>query len=215
MPLTNTDARVSIEQWTPTLFLVSGVLLVGHAAISGLRAFTDVATPVDVFGPVGFLLALVGLYGLYPELADGTPKLARSGAIVAAVPVVDYAVISASAFGQMVEVLPPISDFLPAVFFVLHLGAMTLAYALFGVATLRTETHPRPISFLLLAPPVLIVVQMASAAIVENPAVGAFLVGSALAVVHLAIGYSLKAGSGAHDHGKPTGDVNRGMMRDG
>jgi hypothetical protein len=207
--------RESTEQWSPTLFLVAGVLLVGHAAISGVRAFTDVATPADVFGPVGFLLALVGLYGLYPELVERAPKLARSGAVVAAVATVDYVVIAASTFGQLVGVLPPISDVLPAVFFVSHLVAMILTYGLFGVAALRTDAHPRPVGFLLLVFPILIVVQMANAAVMGNPGAGAFLVGSVLAVVHLAIGYSLGTRSGAHDHGEPTGDVNRGVMRDG
>ena len=39
------------EQWSPTLFLVGGVLLIGHAVISGLHALIDMATPQHQSSP--------------------------------------------------------------------------------------------------------------------------------------------------------------------
>lgn len=193
------------------LFLASGGLLIGHAAIRGLRAFTDVSTPMDGFGPAGFLLALVGLYGLYPTLADGSLRLARAGALVAAVPLLDYALILGWGFGEMAGVVPHLFDLLPsALFFPVHQGAMVLAYGLFGVATLRTDSQRRSVGVLLLVPPALILALVTSVAVVQNAGAVAFLVGSGVVLVHLAVGYSLGTGRTPTDGDTPTGDGTAG-----
>lgn len=196
----------SLENWSPVLFLFAGGLVIGHAAIRGVEAFTDVAPPPDVFGPTGYLLAVLGLLGLYPALADRTPRLARTAAVVAAVPLVGWVIISASSFGEVAGVLPSESWVLPGVFFVVHLVTMVLTYVLFGVASLRAGVHSRTVGRLLLVPPALFVVMMAGGATVGYSAPGAFVVGSGLALAHLSIGAVLWAGTPT-DHQAPSADA--------
>lgn len=200
----------SLETWSPTLFLLGGGLLVGHAAIRGLQAFTDISSPADVFGPAGFLLALVGLYGLYPPLVDRAPKLARAGAAVGAVLLVGWTVIFAWGFGQILGELPPQSEVFPGVFFMVQLVAIILTYGLFGAAALRTDVYSMAVGLLLFVPPVLIFVLLADVAILGDAGLGALVVGSAQAVAHLAIGYSLRIRSSPGDQETPAGSVTTG-----
>jgi hypothetical protein len=205
-------SRLGIAQWellerrSPTLFLVGSGLLVGHTVIRAFSGITDAATPPDAFGPAGYLLVLVALYGLYPELADRSPRLARAGAVLAAVPVLDYALILTFGFGEMVGVVPRFLELVPlSLFFPIHQGAMVLTYGVFGVAVIRTECHPRRVGVLLLVPVVLILALLVGSAIVESAVVGV-IVGSGMVLVNAAIGYSLGPGQMPTDHETPTGD---------
>lgn len=201
----------ALERRSAALFLASGGLLVGHATVRGVRAFTDLPTPMDGFGPAGYLLAFVGLYGLYPALADRSPWLARAGALLAAVPVLDYALILAWGFGEMAGIVPHLFDLVPgAVFFPIHQSVMVLTYGLFGVAVLRTDGHPRRVGVLLLAPPALILALIVGIAVAQNAAVAAFVVGSGMALAHAGIGYALGPGRTPTDHDAPTGDGTAG-----
>jgi hypothetical protein len=67
----------AVEQWSPTLFLVGGGLVITHATVQAIDAFTAMTTPPDVFVAAGHLVALVGLLVLYPVPAYRTPRLAR------------------------------------------------------------------------------------------------------------------------------------------
>ena len=96
----------SLEHWSPTLFLAAGVLFVGHAAVRGIEAFTTVPTPVDVFGPSGYVAAILAILGLYPPLAARTPRIARVAAGIAALTAPAWALISGWNFGEGSELLP-------------------------------------------------------------------------------------------------------------
>lgn len=202
--------RGLLERRSPTLFVIGGGLVVGHAALRGIEAFTGMATPPDVFGPTGYLVALVGLFGLYPALADRMPTLARVAAVVAAIPLMGWVVISAWSFGEVAGVLPSQSEAFPGVFYMVHLVTVILTYGLFGVATLRTDVHSGTVGVLLLMPPALFIVMITGAAIVGTSAFGAFLIGSGLALIHLAIGATLRTGSSPANHETPAEDVTMG-----
>lgn len=201
----------SLERHRQTLFLAAGGLLVGHAALRGLRAFTDVPTPMDGFGPAGYLVALVGLYGLYPALAEESPWLARAGALLAIMPVLDYALILAWGFAEMAGLVPHLFELLPgAVFFPVHQLSMLLTYVCFGAAALRAGDQPRRIGVLLLVPPVLILALIAGVAVVQNAAAVGFVVGCGMVLAHLGIGYSLGPVQTPTGHDAPTGDRTTG-----
>lgn len=53
-------------------------LLLDHAAVQGIEAFTSLTPPTDVFGTTGHLVAHVGLAGLYPLIVDRTPTAAKT-----------------------------------------------------------------------------------------------------------------------------------------
>lgn len=169
-------------------------MLVGHAAIRGVRAFTEVSAPSDPFGPAGFLLVLVALLGLYPALAGRSPWLARTVALLAAVPAVGYALILAFGVGELAGVTPRLLEVVPdALFLPIHQGSMILTYGFAGLTVLRTDAYPRRVGVLLLAPPALLLGLMASLAVVPNGAAVGFVGGCAMALVHFTLGYSLGA----------------------
>jgi hypothetical protein len=182
-----------LARWSPALFLAAGGLVVGHAAVNGVEAFTTNTPPPDVFGPAGYLLAIVGLLGLYPALAERTPRLARAAAAVAAGPLVGWIVVTTVTLGAFAGVVPPVSESLPGWFLAVHLATLLLAYVLFGVAGVRSGGHCRSVGVLLLAAPALWVAMLAGAAVFGTGAVGPFLVGAGQALVHLGVGATLRA----------------------
>lgn len=201
----------SLEQRSPALLLVGGGLLVGHAVIRGLRAFTEVFAPPDAFGPAGLFLVFIGLFGLYPAFADRSPWLAMTVALLAVVPAVDYALILLFGFGELVGIVPRFLEIIPdAIFLPIHQGSMILAYGFSGLAILWTDAYPRQVGVLLLAPPVLMFTIVAGTVITPYDAALGFLSGCGMALVHLAIGYSLGAGRSHADRLAPTGDGTTG-----
>jgi hypothetical protein len=64
--------RKSLEDHSPTLFLVAGVLLIGYAALNGVGAFTDM-TAYPVLFQFGYLIGFLGLLGVCHALADRSP----------------------------------------------------------------------------------------------------------------------------------------------
>ncbi len=187
---------------SPTLFLVAGGLLVVFSALLGYEAVTNAAAPEDVFGPPGFLFAMVGLLGLYPALADRSPRLARVSAIVAAVSAVGWLVITALAFGEAAGVVAPLEDFgATGVVVLLAAGVtMVLAYLSSGVAVLRTGVHSRTLGLLVLAPPVIFGVMLSQAALAAQfglfseatMAWSAVVISGGQAVAHLGVGHLLR-----------------------
>lgn len=189
---TNQRTR-SLEAASPALFLAAGGLITVHAGLRGVEAFTSIAAPPDVFGPIGYLLAIIGLFGLYPALVTRNSVLARVAAAVAVVPLVGWVVITTSTVGRAVGLLPPQAAVLPGVFYAVHLGSVMLTYGLFGAVSLRADARPRVFGALLLGAPALFVVMIAGAAVLGNSAAGSFAVGGGLALLHLAAGSVLRA----------------------
>lgn len=183
--------RQSLERWRPTLFLVGGGLVVGHAAIRALEAFTTVTPPPDVFAPLGYLVALVGLVTLYPSLVDRSPYVTRIATVLAAIPLVGWSGFAVTGLLELVEVAPALVAPLPAEWFVVHMAALILTYGLFALACLRSGTLGRAVGLLLFAPPLLFIVMLAAAAVLGYSAVGAFVVGGAQAIVHVGVGAAL------------------------
>jgi hypothetical protein len=146
-----------------------------------------------VFGPAGYLLAVVGLLGLYPALAERTPRLARAAAGVAVVPVVGWLVILAVTVGEVVGAVPAGVGALPGGVLGVHLASLLLTYVLFGVAELRADVHPRSVGGLLLVAPAVWLAMLVGAAVAPDAAVGPFLVGATQALVHVGLGATLRS----------------------
>lgn len=189
-----------LEQASPKLFLLGGTLIVGHAAIRGLEAFTAITPPVDIFAPTGYLLALVGVLGLYPSLRTQTPRLARVASATAVVPLGGWVTITVASVGELTGVLTPDAVVLPGAVFGVHMLGLLLAYTLFGVTVLWGGRHPRAVGVLLLVVPTLFIGIVAGAAVMGPSSGGAFVIGSLSALTHLTIGYSLQTNRGTIDH---------------
>ena len=192
MAYDNMDVQESIEQWSPTLFLVAAVLVAGHATFLGVQAFTEMTTPPDVFAPLGHIVALVGLSGLYPALADRSSRLARAAAVGAAVAAVGWLVIFAWQVGELAGVLSPPTGALPGVVFPVAIVSAVVTYTLFGVTSHRAGIRSRAVARRLLMPAGLFSGLIASIAVTGASALVGFLFASGLVVAYLAIGRSLR-----------------------
>lgn len=197
----------SIERWSPTLFLVGGGLLVGHAALSAIHAFTDVATPPDVFVTTGHLVALVGLLGLYPALVDRTPIVTRAAGTVAAVALGSWIVMTVTRFFELAGFVSSLGDALPEVFFIVVLASTILTYIAFGVATLRVDGSSRVVGLLVLAPGGLTVALVVDSALTGVSALDGVVIGGGLALSMLALGYTLQTWDRPTNPAAPARDV--------
>lgn len=202
------SALASLDRRSPTLFLVAGALLAVFAALLGVEAFTNTTAPEDIFGPPGFFFAMVGLLGLYPAVAGRILLVSRASAVIAAVSAVGWLVITVLAIGETAGVLPPLEDVgVLGLIVVLVAGIpMVLAYILFSVISLRIDAHSRIVSLLLLAPPTIFAVMLATAIAGYTPAWSAFVIGSGQALVHLGIGFVLRTEGVPTDHVEPAPD---------
>ena len=200
----------SLERWTPTLFLIGGSLLLGHAAMLGVRAVSELTVPPDPFGPAGHLVALVGLLGLYPALVDRKPAMVPAAGIAAGVALVSWGVMSITRLLAVVGIVPSVSDLLPGVFFVLLFASTVFTYVLFSVAAGRTDDIPWTVGLLILAPAVLLVVVLVDSAVTGVSDLEGVVIGTGLALSMLALGYSLRTWDAASDQPELIGDLTAG-----
>lgn len=206
-PNTNWD---SVSRWSPTLFLIGGALLAGHAALLGIETFTTLTPPPDVFVTTGHLVALVGLVGLYPVLADRTPKLARAAGAVAVVPLVGWVGMTVAQLLAVVGVASTLTDILPGPVIMLVLGSTILTYGLFGAATLRTGEGSRIVGGLVLGPAVLLVALLADEALTGVSPLDGVLIAGGLTLSMMALGYRLRTWDRSTERATPTGDATAG-----
>lgn len=144
-------------RWSSTALIVGGGGLFGLAVIAGAGVAGFVSSPgwlhmILLFGGLWFVF--VGLVGLYPAVADEARRLAKAGAVTAALGgaaltiallaavVVDLT--SQRTFAEGPTWGPP----LLAAAFVLAL----LSFLAYGVASIRTDSRSRTFGLLLLVP---------------------------------------------------------------
>jgi len=200
----------SVERWSPILFLVGGSLMVGHAALLGVQAFSSLTTPPDLFGPAGHLVGVAGLLGLYSMLADRMPTLTRVAGTVAAAALASWAVMTLTRVLAMAGIVSSVSGVLPGPLFVLAFGSTILTYLLFGAATVRVDHSPRVVGLLVLAPAALLVVVLVDSAITGVSAFEGLLVSGGLALSMLALGHTLRTWDRPTDRELPAGEVTVG-----
>lgn len=189
-----TNVLARLDGKSPGLFLIAGGLLVIFAAETGARVFADAGISAihSFVGPAGFAFGLGGLLGLHPSLANRTPKAAHIAAMVTAIPAVGWTVISVFGIGSSAGILPGMSVVFPAVFPIVVLLTTILGYVVFGVVSLRTETHSRMTSIVLLLPAIPFLALFVGLAVLGPVAWAEFVIDSGHAVAHLAVGLVLR-----------------------
>lgn len=193
MASTSTDRWESLERWSATLFLVAGGLLVVHAGIHVLTAFTSVNYPLHhevPFGFVGMMLGHVALLGLYPQLIDRSPRLAQAGAVPTVLGAVGWLVIGASSLAESLGVTAPPWLGIAGPFVIL---GVVLGYLVFGVAGLRTDVVSRTTALVLVTPALVMVFNVTVGLATGGSPEGAVVVASGFALAHLGIGVALRA----------------------
>lgn len=192
----NTEIWNALEEHSTTLFLAAGALLVVFAALLGVEAFMDTTAPEDIFGPPGFLLAMLGVAGISLTLADQAPRLARGTAVLAGVSAVGWLLITLTSIAETLAILPPLEEMGPLGMVVVMAGGlpMLLAYLLAGGAAFQTGTLSRTVALLLLVPPLVFALMLSGVLqTFLDQATGAFVLGSLQALSNLGIGLALRA----------------------
>lgn len=203
-----------IARRSATAFLAAGVLLLATAVLTGLAALTSASPPRSVTGAtglVGVILSYVGLLGVYPRVVDGTPRLARTGAVLVALPVLALLVLLVwGALGHGTSAVPVPIVVIPAigVVFVASFLLFALGTTLFGVAGLRSGRLPRAVASLLFAYASTWFLHLGATTVYGSrfPVWFDSLTFGLLSVVTLAIGYHLRSESGRTDRTGPSPD---------
>jgi len=145
-----------LERWTPMLFVVGGVIVIGFAALEAVAAFTDTSYPrVRNVLTIGYVLGFVGLVGLYPVFADRHPWLARAGAASAALGAVGFSLNVIVSLGQLAGLVAGEGPAWVNVFIPLVILGMLVGYLSFGIASYRTPEYTQTVAFFLVVPAVL------------------------------------------------------------
>lgn len=150
-----------LERWRWVAFVLAGPLLIVPMRRAWFAELTAPTVPKTVFWtmwPLGFAVALLGLLGLYPELAEKSPRLAGVGRVFGVL----GAVILLVGIGIVAVQRPagPYPDNLGRIGLAFFLGfeAFILTAGVFGAAAWRNGTPSRTVGVLLVA---LAVVQFA------------------------------------------------------
>lgn len=201
-----TGVFASLERWSATLFLVAGVFVIGFAASLAAIGLMDMSIPDRIFAGTGFTLAFLGLLGLYPSLADRTPRVARAGAVFAGLGALGFAVTFAVGTAEFGGMTPPAWV---EPLGVLNIVGLLLGFSLFAVATLRTDAHPQLLGGLLLVPAVVFGVNFVRVVALGSwtPSWAPFVLGSLQALAMLSIGYSLRTEPPATERVEGTTDT--------
>lgn len=204
---THTTRWESLEQWSGTAFLFSGMLLLLFTVLAGLRGFTGFspAPPLGVAtGGLGLLGLIVGFIGLYPRIRDSAPRLSIVGvgavmlSAVGVLGALGWAVVSVASGALSAQ--PPIwvAAALP-----LALLLNTIGFFLFSVVSLRTEVFSQTVGLLLLVPPVMWI-SLIVAGTTTDLAAPDFYTYVVISASLLGLGYLLRTESEPTDRAEPT-----------
>lgn len=208
MPLGSTQRWESLENGRSSLFLVAGILfginivIVATGTATGSEKMTVLLG--ETFNAAAWAVALVGLLGFYPGVADRRSWMARAGAVCAAIGVVVFTALSILSFVYYLEIIDgSIESLVPLILPGVIIGGV-LSFLLFGIVSLRTDGRQRIIGILLLLPPLIVIVNILSGA--AGVASSYFLIGvvSGLLLVMLALRYRLRSASESSEHGEVT-----------
>lgn len=152
----NTRVRFALDRLRAEAFLAAGVLLLASPTHVVLELFMDVPLPswlVALFVLPGLIATLVGLVGLYPRIADCAPRVALAAGVVTIVAGMILVVLLGWILGgSVLMTVPGVGVGMPPGILFLSLAmTLTLAFVLFGSASLRFAVPSRAVGLLLLS----------------------------------------------------------------
>lgn len=187
-----------LERLSVTMFLLGAGLLIINSGILVYDVIegTELRLPLgQVFIGAGWAAVLVGMLGMYPRLADRRPWLARASALFAGIGIFGYTLMAVTHVAAVAGIPDSTLEPFVPVFFLPVLVGTFVAFPLFAATSLLTGAYSRPISILLVAPPVTFVVN-----VLTGPSAESILgVVVALVVVFATIGYLLRTDGGSVD----------------
>lgn len=195
------DSRV--EMW----FLEAGVLWLLTGLVSAIHTEVDEVFNVHLGDPAGLVLFLAiivsfgCIIGMYPQIADRAPRSAMAGVLFGAFTFVSQAVwliMSGVTLTWPTHLAPELGySSLLSMFWAVGLVVYPLAFAIFGIASVRTGVFSRTLSYILLTPLAIWVVgAIGSQYLVDyaGPLGSAGVTPLAMAAFFLVVGYRLEPG---------------------
>lgn len=196
----------SLEEWSPRLFLLGGILILIFALHNGQVFLTDATFNNWIYPTVllGRLAVFLGIAGLSVRVANRSPRFGKPGRVVVAVAVVSTIGLLMLGILDQIGVSTPII----AVFGIGTVVLTVITYALFGVAIIRTGAFSTLIGGLLLAAIVPILAVLFGRIALPVRLLGA-ISESALFVIFVVIGYVLRTEFAPTDRAEPSGNTTR------
>lgn len=197
----------SLESWSPSAFIVGGIVLLGYAALKSAMLLTEMTVPDVVpttIGHFGLLIPAVALLGLYPHLREVAPGLSLAGVAVTGVSVVLNLVLL-SVLVQLTLTMgryPAIPEETPVwgtLLLLLGLVTIMLGFLMMGIASLRSDVCSRSTSSLLLVPAVMWATLFVMHAWGVDGTVIGIVVYTPIAVSILTVGHRLRRTSAHSD----------------
>lgn len=190
----------SLEGYSVGLFFVAAGLMVVTVGLFATEVVMDrsMDTLLGLFAPAGFGAAFLGVLGLYPRLAERSPRLAGAGALALAIGVAGAIILVAGHIGQLAGIVESQPAWVTAANLPLLFGGIILGFGTFAVGGLRTDAYSQAVALLMLWPVVvfgigLIVVGTFVLQITYPHWVHVVHSGSE-ALVYLGIGYLVRTG---------------------
>lgn len=139
-----------LERWSAAAFIAAGVLFLVTSALFGSATLTDISHPgwvTGLFGLSGLIASFIGLVGLYPQLVDRAPRIARAGVMTLVIAGIALVVFPLCQFAKTWGID---LQSLPIVVFLIAVIATISGFLLFGIASLRTRVPSRKVGFLII-----------------------------------------------------------------
>lgn len=195
----------TLGKWSGLAFLVAGVLVSVGAIALGLVLVTDMSQGMITGLPtmVGFLIAYLGLLGLYPRLAAHRRRAALVGVILLLFPVLGIAFWLGHAL--IVGQEPWFANLLVGAVG----GGFVVGLTLYGVTSYRTQVPSRGVGLALVVFAVTWVVLLWSGLVHSGvaPPWLDFVTASVRGALLLVIGYLMRGDSEPTDAEDPTPDL--------
>lgn len=199
---TNTTLWESLDQWSPTLFLIGFALELVFAVNHGLAYLLESVSFIDWLYPtvlLGRLAVLLGLAGLSVQLVNSNPRYGKLSRGVVSVAVLFTAGLLSLSGLDIVGITTPII----AVFGIGTVLLTILTFLLFGVAGVRTDAYPAVVGGLLLVATFAVIGVLVSQGVLSTNVRGA--VGEGInAIAFLTIWHVLGAEPKETKSAKPT-----------
>lgn len=153
--MTDSDGMfATIERWSPTLLLLSGTAVFVYALVFAFEAIQNTTVPTGIVAGTAYTLAFVGLLGIYPSLADRSSWLAGLGGICAVIGAGGFAALFLVGAARIAGLMPTPEPGWLVILNLPRIIGLILGFLLFGVASLRSNVHPRAVGLFLVTPAV-------------------------------------------------------------
>lgn len=154
MQVLSTRRWNGLERWSPKLLLLGGTATVVFAMTFAVEAVQGTTVPTGIVAGTAFTLAFVGLVGLSPSLTDRSPWLVRLGVTCAVLGAIGFAALWLVGAARLAGLVPTPEPGWLVILNLPRIVGLIPGFLLFGIASLRSDAHPRAVGLFLVTPAV-------------------------------------------------------------